>query len=157
MSRRSLRRWRMAAARLRHGEDGAAVVEFAFVLPLFLLLMAGLFDGARLVNASLQVHAAAQAGAAWAQVNGWNSAGIASAVSAATPLPVEATPAPVLFVGCAKQQGLTPPGPNGHCPGNQPQGSFVTVGAQAPFAPLMPWPRVVWPASLNATAVVRIQ
>ena len=33
----------------RHDESGAAAVEFALILPLFMMLISGLFDGARLI------------------------------------------------------------------------------------------------------------
>jgi Flp pilus assembly protein TadG len=51
-----LRRWLM-------DREGAAAVEAALVMPLLLLLMAGLIDGSRAIVQSMQVSAAAQAGA----------------------------------------------------------------------------------------------
>ena len=157
MSRRPTSRRGAAWRRLARAEEGAAAVEFAFVLPMFLLLMAGLLDGARLINASLQVRAAAQAGATWAQLNGWDAAGISGAITAATPLSVVATVPAAPTAGCIKGPQIAPPDPGNKCPGQQPVGSFVAVGASAAFEPLMPWPKMVWPSTVAAHATVRIQ
>src|SRR4051812_25655166 len=84
------------AARLVHDRRGAAAVEFALVAPILLLLLAGLLDGSRFIRQSMRVSAAAQAGADWAQRNGWNLDGINRAVTSATLTPAAATPAPSL-------------------------------------------------------------
>ncbi|THD80542.1 MAG: pilus assembly protein [Phenylobacterium sp.] len=158
MSRRRIpRSVARACRRLAKAEDGAAAVEFAFVLPMFMLLMAGLLDGARLINASLQVRAAAQAGATYAQLNGWNPTGIAAAITAATPLQANASLPAAPFQGCIKNLQIVAPNGGGNCTSSQPVGSFVTVGANGAFKPLMPWPQVVWPTSVTANATVRIQ
>ncbi|HEV2530981.1 TadE/TadG family type IV pilus assembly protein [Phenylobacterium sp.] len=143
----------MSLRRLLRSEDGAAMVEFAFVLPMFLVMMAGLFDGARLINTSLQVQASAQAGAAYAAIHGFDSAGIQTAVAQATPLGAQATPAPTEFVGCLVGK---PIGQGDKCTGDNPLGSYVTVTAQASFTPLAPWPGLLWPNALTAQAMVRI-
>jgi len=143
----------MTWRRLLRDDDGAAVVEFAFVLPMFLLLVAGLYDGARLINTSLEVHAAAQAGARYAAVHGFDEAGIQNAVSVATSLGAQASPAPSDFVGCLVGQ---PIGQGDKCTGDNPFGEYVTVTAQASFTPLAPWPSAVWPSTLTAQALVRI-
>lgn len=143
--------------RLWRAQDGAAVAEFALVLPMFLVLISGLYDGARLINDSLQVHAAAQAGASYARKNGWDPAGIAQAVTAATPASASATPAPSLSMGCVSGQSIVAPKADGTCPGGRPAGGFVHVWAQAPFAPRAPWPQAIWPASVTAQNVVRIE
>jgi Flp pilus assembly protein TadG len=143
----------MSLRRLIASEDGAAVVEFAFVMPVFLVMMAGLYDGARLINASMQVHAAAQAGAGYAATHGFDVAGIQNAVVQATPLDAQANPAPTQFVGCLVGK---PIGAGDRCTGDNPLGTYVTVTAQATFTPLAPWPALVWPSALNAQAMVRI-
>lgn len=142
--------------RLAHDEGGAAVVEFAFVLPVFLVLIAGLYDGARFLTAELQVHEAAQAGAAWAVANGWDADAITQAVARAAPIAAATNPAPVLIRACVKANAMSPPDPKGNCPAKEPVGSFVVVNAQAPFTPLAPGFGGVWPAMLSAQATVRI-
>jgi len=142
--------------RLARDENGAAVVEFAFVLPVFLVLIAGLYDGARFLTGELQIHAAAQAGAAWAASHGWDPDGISTAVTRAAPLGAGATPAPVMVKGCAAANAIQPPDPKGNCPAKEPVGSFVTVSAQSPFTPMAPGFGGIWPRTLNAQATVRI-
>ena len=142
--------------RLASDEGGAAAVEFALLLPLFMVLIAGLFDGARLIGVTMQVHAAAAAGAAYAQANGWDAAAVSSAVRQATPLDASAAPGPVLAAGCVVS-GLIQPPTNGACPNGVQLGQFLTVSAQAPFTPVMPWPSIVWPTQVTARAVVRLQ
>ena len=153
---RMMQRAARACRRLAKAEDGAAAVEFAFVLPMFMLLMAGLLDGARLINASLQVRAAAQAGATYAQLNGWNPTGISAAITAATPVKASPTLPATPFLGCIKGLQIVAPNGGGNCTSGQPVGNFVTVGASTPFKPLMPWPQVVWPTKVSANATVRI-
>jgi Flp pilus assembly pilin Flp len=137
-------------------DGGAAVVEFAFVLPVFLVLIAGLYDGARFLTGELQVHAAAQAGAAWAASHGWDADGITNAVARGAPIAASATPAPVLTQACADHNALVAPDKKGHCPGGEPVGEFVAVNAQARFTPMAPGFGGVWPAMINARATVRI-
>jgi Flp pilus assembly protein TadG len=143
--------------RLARDEDGAAAVEFAFVLPVFLVLIAGLYDGARFLTGELQVHAAAQAGASWASANGWDADGISTAVARGAPIAASATPAPSLAQGCVgKGNVIQPPDSKGNCPAKEPAGSYVTVNAQAGFTPMAPGFGGVWPSTLAAQAVVRI-
>ena len=53
----------MMRFRDRHGERGAAAVEFAFVLPVLLLLVLGLIEFSLLFNAQISVTNAAREGA----------------------------------------------------------------------------------------------
>lgn len=143
-----------ALARLAADRRGAAAVEFALLLPMLALLLAGLFDVSRLISASMQVRAAAQAGADFARTHGWDAAKVETAARSATPL-AGVTAAPAAFQGCASGGGIVPaPGPA--CAGGAPAGSFVAVAASAPFRPLAPWPEVVLPDEVRARAVVRI-
>jgi Flp pilus assembly protein TadG len=137
-------------------DSGAAVVEFAFVLPVFLVLIAGLYDGARFLTGMLQVHAAAQAGASWAAANGFDADGISGAVTAGAPIAASASPAPSEMTGCAKGTAIQAPNGGGNCPSNAPPGQYVTVSAQAPFTPAAPGFGALWPSTLTAQATVRI-
>jgi Flp pilus assembly protein TadG len=141
--------------RLARAEEAAAVVEFALVLPVFMTLIAGLFDGARLVNATLQAHVAAQAGAMYGLANGFNAGQIATAVTAATPLKV--TPTAQLLSRCVQGPQLTLPDATGKCPGNKAPGTFVEVTATAVFQPIVNWIGVPWPANVVSNAWVRVK
>jgi hypothetical protein len=136
--------------------SGAAALEAALVMPMLMVTMAGLVDGSRALVQSMQVRAAAHAGAEWAQANGFDAAGVSAAVAGATSLAASASPAPELFEGCASpSHGVEPAKKDGKC-GPEPAGQYVRVVATAPFAPWAPWPDLTWPQSFSATAVVRI-
>jgi Flp pilus assembly protein TadG len=152
----------------RRGAAGLAAVEFAILVPFFALLLAFMIDAGGAIYARAQVQNAAQIGARYAQVNGWNSVAIAAAVATATDLAnVSALPAPQLVCGCPIGTAITvltvsctagvPVGTV--CAGTSPAqapGRYIVVGAQYTYsAPLAfaNWPSVM---SLKATATTRL-
>jgi len=133
-------------------------VELALLAPVLLLILAGLIDTSRLAIQSMQVRAAAQAGADYALARNYDSAAIQAAVRDATPLDVSGSPAPTQTWGCVgPDRAIIPSQPQGTCASGRMAGEFVTVRAQAPFRPLMPWPALALPSELRAQAVVRIR
>jgi len=142
-------------ARLGCDRRGAAAVEFALVAPVLLLMLGGLVDGAQFIVQSMQVNAAAQAGADFALRNGWNAAGISGAVTGAAPIAVVALPAPTEVQRCVVNGVLAAP-PGGACADGGPVGNFVVVGAQRQFTPLLPLPGLAQVKPINAQAMVRI-
>jgi Flp pilus assembly protein TadG len=147
----------LAPATLDLGADrrGVAAVEFALIAPVLLLLAAGLIDGSRFIVQTMQVKAAAQAGADYARAHGWDAAGIAGAVTAATSIAVSASPAPTQTPACIANGNLVAP-PGATCAAGGTPGNFVTIAAQAPFAPIMPWPGFSRPTTVSAHAFVRL-
>jgi len=137
-------------------KSGASAVEFALVLPVLVLLLIGMSDYGALAFQTMEVSAAAHAGADYAIHNGWNSSAIQTAVTSATSLTVSASPAPQLSKGCLSgntvvfQTGAT-------CSSGGTAGSYVIVNAQTPFSPLVAWSALTFPTTLSAQAVVRIQ
>jgi len=79
---------------------GSASVEFALLLPLLSTLVVGMIDYTQLAYQSMEVGAAAHAGADYALHSGFSSSGIAGAVTAATGLAISASPAPLLSTAC---------------------------------------------------------
>jgi Flp pilus assembly protein TadG len=147
---------------------GLAAVEFAILLPFFALLIAFSVDAGGAIYARAQVQNAAQIGARYAQVNGWNGAAIATAVATATDLAnVSALPAPQLVCGCPTGTSIvflvvncTAGIPqNTVCPGTsppRPPGRYVVVAARYSYA--APLAYANWPAVqlLTATATTRL-
>ncbi len=83
-------------ARRRPDERGSAAVETALVLPLLLLLVCGIVDFGRALNAQITLTAAAREGARWAALS---QPGVPARVTAAAP---GLTPAPATAVtACA--------------------------------------------------------
>ena len=131
-------------------------MEFALVAPVIVLLLAGLIDGSRLIVANMEVKAAAQAGADFARINGFNAQAIEGAVASGTSLAVNATPAPSLETACVSGLTITQTVQT-ICPNGGVTGAYVTVSAQAPFTTLMPWPGVSSPTTVSAQSLVRLQ
>lgn len=125
--------------------------------PVLCLLAAGAIDATTLIVRSMEVKAAAQAGADYALAHGWDAAKIQTAVqtSTGTPLEVLASPAPALAKGCVSGQAIVPAG-GPTCPSGGPAGDFITVSAKAAYSPIMPWPGLWGAKDLTARATVRI-
>jgi Flp pilus assembly protein TadG len=65
----------MGAERRRREDRGAAAVEFALLLPLLLLLIFGIIDFGRMLNAEITINEAAREGARAAALAGAGEAG----------------------------------------------------------------------------------
>lgn len=136
---------------------GAAIVEFALVLPLLLLLTVGLFDLGFGAYQLLQVHAAAEAGAQYAARHDWDASAIAAAVSSATGTGgVAATPAPSQMCGCPDGGVFTPKPSCGTCPSGSPAGVYALVSAQLSYSPVLPYPGLPDPVVLTGQAYRRL-
>lgn len=152
-----LQRSTKAVKGLLRARSGAAGVEFALLLPVLVLLLMGMFDYGALAYQTMQVSAAAHAGADYALHSGWNLTAVQNAVTNATTLSsVSATPAPTLSQGCITNSALVITAGTS-CPSGGTPGSFVVVNAQAPFSPLVTWSALALPSTITAKAVVRIQ
>lgn len=124
---------RRALPRAR-SEDGQALVEFALILPVLLMLILGLFDVARAVEQENTLAFAAREGARYAIVHGgWNVASPITCPSPGTPC----SNGTITGVVTDKAIGV----PNVTATLNYPDGvndpgSRVSVDATAPFVPL---------------------
>lgn len=128
------------------------------ILPILAILLFGAVDVGGLAWAKLQVGAAARAGASYALTNGFDEAGITSAVTNATGLTVTAG-TPTQTFGCPDlASGIVAVEDDSvACPdsGELP-GDYVTVGASADYSPIFGWPGLANPVPLSATTKVRI-
>jgi Flp pilus assembly protein TadG len=175
-ARRGLaRRLGAELARLRSDNRAVAMIEFAVVMPILVLLLLPLFDLGMGFYTKTQVMTAAESGAQYAFVHGWSGTSstsqtsILSAVSSATGLSgVQASPAPVLACGCADGTNITYSSPGGSfspsscsalaaCASTQKPGAYVTISAQASYRPLFTYLIFSGSTTLSATSTVRIQ
>jgi Flp pilus assembly protein TadG len=111
------------------GEGAQSLVEFALVLPIFLLLITGLFDLARAVWQENTLAYAAREGSRWAIVHGAGSATPVGPVS-----PAEPNITAVVrnaSIGVANVTVTT-----GWPDGGNARGQRISVDASAPFIPL---------------------
>lgn len=87
---------------------GQAMVEFAFVLPIFLLLLFGIIDGGRAVYVNNALSQAAREGARWGSVQGRSeTAADRSAIADETLARITAVPSPDVNVSCERNGSPT--------------------------------------------------
>ena len=92
---------------LKRARRGQSMVEFAMVLPLFLLLLFGLIDGGRLVYINNAVAEAAREGARWGSVQGRASDATGrQSIANYTVQTMNAVPNPAVTVTC-QRNGVT--------------------------------------------------
>ncbi len=137
---------------------GAAILEFALVMPFLALLVVGLCDLGFAVYESIEVQAAAEAGAQYAALNGWNLTAITTAVTSATGASgISATPAPSEIYGCPDGGTLTIVASTVRCPSGSPPGLYASVSAQLQYASVLPYPGLPSPLTLTGQAYRRIK
>jgi len=152
-------------ALLRPPPRGAAIVEFALILPFLILLMVGLFDLGFGAYQSMQVHAAAEAGAQYALRHTWDATAIAAAVTSATGTSaIAATPAPSRVCGCPDGGTFTVVAawvvdhcvPSVTCASGSSPGVYASVSARLTYSPVLPYPGLPDPLTLTDQAYRRI-
>lgn len=159
---RARRGWLGWLSALRRAEDGVSAVEFALATPVLLGLLVPVVDLGLAFSEQMKVQQAAQAGAQYAAVHGFDSTSISSAVTGGTTISVSASPAPSQLCGCISGSTVTlsgsPPCTTACANGLTP-GTYVTVSAQASYSPITPYSTYLnaLPTTLTAQSVVRVQ
>ncbi len=145
--------------RLRAHRGGSAVVEFAMLAPLLVLLAVGIYDYGMALSQRTQVESAARAGAAYVTAYGWDAEGISRAVTGATGnAAISAVPAPSRFCGCGDAAtGVVATTCDSPCPGGDVARAYVSVGASAIYSVALPLPLGATSFTLRATSVARVQ
>lgn len=140
---------------LYHRTDGGAAVEFGFVFPLFAILILGLVQYGTVMLQLMNVSHAAQVGATFAMLNGYNPTNIRSSVTSATGIPA-ANIGVTENCGCAAGTTINflgacsvPPPP---CANGLTAGYYVTITISQDYAPVAPG----FPSPLTARALVRV-
>jgi Flp pilus assembly protein TadG len=136
---------------------GVAALEFAFIAPVLLLLLAGLVEIGYRMFESMQVQNSAEAGALYVSLHGWNSAAISAAVVNATGTSgMTATPAPTQFCGCPAAGAITPTSCGSTCSGGAAAGAYVKVNASLVHQAILPYSGLTLPTTLTGSAIVRL-
>jgi Flp pilus assembly protein TadG len=120
--------------------DGGAAVEFGIIFPVFLVLILGVVDYGAAIFQIMAVSNAAQVGANYAMLNGYDPTTIQNKVNAATGI-ATTNIAVSETCGCptgsaVSNVGCTPPLPT--CAGNQRAGAYVTVTITQAYSPVAP-------------------
>jgi len=140
-------------------EHGASLVEMAFVLPLFPLLLFGAVDFARAFYVSVEIAGAAQAAAVYGSQNPTDTTGMQNAAQD------DAPNVPNLSVGtatygteCSDGTHYTANTQNmpttSTCSGATPV-YRVNVTVTGTYSPLIPWPGLPSSMSLSSSAAMR--
>ncbi|MGI4978617.1 MAG: TadE/TadG family type IV pilus assembly protein [Janthinobacterium lividum] len=151
---------RHPAALFWRARDGVAAVEFALIAPLLILLLGGAVSLGEALRVRIAVGNAARAGAAWAQLNGFDANGIAAAARAATALTGVAVTATASAASCTSPASLllAPAGGATLCPATgAPPGTYVSVATSVPYTSVIPLPGLPTTTTITGAAVARVR
>lgn len=138
---------------------GSAAIEFGLATPFLLVLLMGVVELGFAIYEAMQVYSAAEAGALYAVQNGWDSSGIAAAVTNATSTTgLTATPAPSEFWGCPSESGIAAVASSSiQCAGGNSPGLYVQVSASIDHSTILPYPGLSLPTTFTAKSIVRLE
>jgi len=143
---------------LAHANGGNSAIEFALATPILIGLLVPVADLGIAFSQQLQVQEAAQAGAQYALLHGFNSGAISNAVTNATTLPsVTASPAPSQSCGCPTGTTIASATCSTTCPNGETVGTYVFVNARSAYTPALPYSMLGSGVTLTAQAAVRVQ
>jgi Flp pilus assembly protein TadG len=136
---------------------GIAIVEFAIITPLMLLLVAAVVDYTLLMRAAIAVGDAARAGAEYGSISTTNASNISgiqtAALNAAPDIPnLTASAAQV----CSCSNGSTVNCSGGTCPSG-PVRTYVQVTVRTTVNPIFSYPQLGDSGAVIATATMRAQ
>jgi Flp pilus assembly pilin Flp len=141
---------------IRRDERASTAIEFGLFAPLLVTLLVGIFEIGFAMYGAMQVHNAAEAGLIYAAKNGWDQAGIASAVvSSSGTSNIQASPAPAQFCGCPLSSGVQAVSCNASCPNGDAPGQYVRIEASLDRTTLFSKTGLTLPAKLTAQAILR--
>lgn len=137
-------------------QRGNAIVEFAFVLPVLIIITFGIVDVGRYAYYSIVIANAARAGAAYAAQNERtldDATGIASAVTADAGNAASMLSAPTTSYTCQNSSFQTV-----NCLDNQESVAwqYVQVTVQGTFNPLLSYPGLPGSLTISNTANMRV-
>jgi len=145
------------SARYLRDRNGLGAVEFAVLATVLILMFVALADLGLGIYQNMQVDSAAQYGAQYALVNGYNSSAITSAVQGSTDLsPLTVTPS--TFSGCPATNGVSVQvGGIVPCSDGSAPGTFVQVTVAHTYTTLIPYPGMPSSFSLSSQSTVRLK
>jgi Flp pilus assembly protein TadG len=138
--------------------SGASAVEFAFILPIIGYLFIGVVEFGVGTYRKMEVQDAAQVGAQYAVIHGFDSAAIAQAVVNASIFPgVAASPVPASYCGCASNAGVVQAACGSTCSDGTAAGTYVSVNASGQYSAIFRYPGLSNSFALTGKATVRLQ
>jgi len=144
--------------KVRSSIAGTAAVEFGIIIPMLLIVLAGMVEVGFAVRQAMLAQDAAETGAGYAVKYGFNATTISSAVvNATSATDITASPAPFQFCGCPTSTGVTSVSCSTTCSDGSSPGQYVTVSAAVPHASILTYLGLPIPATMTAHATVRLQ
>ena len=137
--------------------SGVGAIEFAIIAPVLIFMFVALADLGIGIYENMQVDSAAQYGAQYALVNGYDTNAIKSAVQSSTDLsPLTVTP--ISFAGCPGANGVTPSLITGMpCSDGSTAGNFARVSVSHTYTTLIPYPGLPSSFNLSSQSTVRLK
>lgn len=142
--------------RLLRGESGAALIELAFLTPLFLVLLLGAFDFGRAFYLEMGLASGAQAGALFGSQYPTDTTGISTVTSSNVPSGSDLTVnSPTVAYGCECSDGSNYAASSSSCTATCKAAGLdevcrVDVTVTGTYTPLFPWPGL--PSSMTFTS-----
>jgi Flp pilus assembly protein TadG len=155
----------LRCAQLASSESGNALIELAFSLPLYLLLILGTAEIANLAWSSVQINNAARAAAAYASLSRTNAADIAdiqtAAQNEAPKLAITFPTPPTQLCRCVGTDGTPSPiacdsNALTNCPSPSTIQVAVQVNAQADVTPIVHYPGLPATYTVHAQATMGV-
>jgi Flp pilus assembly protein TadG len=138
--------------------DAVAGIEFGLFVPVLAMLTVCTIDLGGAAYDAMQVENAAQAGAQYASVHGYNVTSISNAITSATSLSgLTVSPAPTEFCGCPSAGGITSATCQSTCSDGSIAGVYVTASATATYTTLIHYPAIPPSFTFVNKATARIQ
>ncbi len=138
--------------------SGVAAVEFALIGGMLALLLVVGTDLGFVAFSDMQVETAAQSGAEYAAVHGFNATSISTAVTAATSASgISASPQPTSFCGCASGATVSTATCGSVCSDGTSAGTYVQVTATRSYSTLLSYPTLPRTFQQTSVATVRIR
>jgi Flp pilus assembly protein TadG len=146
----------MHALRSFDDRSGSVAVEFALILPVTALMLAGLIEFGIAVNNGTSLENGARAGAQFALEQGLDADGIVAVVANASNVDaVTLTVTPREFWECSGGWG-TEVASDVDCGVDVPLAKFIEVKVVQTYAPIFPFLDSLTPAQIEAKATVRV-
>lgn len=142
---------------LLRGEHGASLIELAFLLPLFLLLVMGAVDFGRAFYLSTEVAGAAHAAAMYGAQHPTDITGMESAANDDAPNVTLSFPTASYGCECPYSTTSTYSASCASAPSSCSTSYVyrVNITVQGTYHPLFPWPGIPSPMSLSSSASMR--
>ena len=150
-------RFRPASRHWFHDGSGVVAIEFAFIAPLLVLMFVCLADLGLGIYAKMQVNNAAQYGAQYALVNGYDASAITAAVKSSSDVG-SLTVTPSSICGCPGANGVLPTLTCGiGCTDGSTPGTYVRVSVTHSYATLIPYPGLPANFTLTSKSTARLK